>query len=124
MKQRLCKTWNPRRALCLLLALAMMVSGCVCYSGGLLALAETTEDKAEFGGIQAEFFVSPSGDDSNPGTYEQPFASLERARSAVAQINENMTGDIYVFVLPGTYYVTETVDFDTADSGTNGYQIV
>ncbi len=124
VKQRLCKTWNPRRALCLLLALAMMVSGCVCYSGGLLALAETTEDKAEFGGIQAEFFVSPSGDDSNPGTYEQPFASLERARSAVAQINENMTGDIYVFVLPGTYYVTETVDFDTADSGTNGYQIV
>ena len=32
----------------------------------------------------AELFVSPVGQDSNPGTADQPFATLERARDAVA----------------------------------------
>lgn len=29
-----------------------------------------------------EFYVSPKGADTNPGTKSQPFASLERARDA------------------------------------------
>lgn len=33
----------------------------------------------------AEFFVSPDGDDGNPGTKAQPFATLERARDAIRQ---------------------------------------
>ena len=59
--------------------------------------APTSIAQAETRGkIQAEFFVSPSGDDKNPGTYEKPFATLQAARDAVRDINDNMTGDIYV----------------------------
>jgi len=74
--------------------------------------------------IQAEFFVSPSGSDSNPGTYEKPLATLDGARKAVETINGNMSGDIYVFFEPGTYYTPNTVNFTTADSGTNGHHVI
>lgn len=74
--------------------------------------------------IQAEFFVSSTGNDSNPGTYEQPFATLDKARQEVAKINQNMTGDIYVFISAGKYYVNETITFNESDSGTNGYNVI
>ncbi len=74
--------------------------------------------------IQAEFFVSPDGDDQNPGTYDKPFATLQAARDAVREINDNMTGDIYVFVDGGKYYLDETLELNEEDSGTNGYQVV
>jgi hypothetical protein len=48
----------------------------------------------------AEFFVSPTGRDSDPGTLEKPFASVQRAQDAVAP------GDI-VYVRGGTYVMNE-----------------
>ena len=87
--------------------------------------APTSIAQAETRGkIQAEFFVSPSGDDKNPGTYEKPFATLQAARDAVRDINDNMTGDIYVFVDGGKYYMEETLVLNEEDSGTNGYQVI
>lgn len=76
------------------------------------------------GGIQAEFFVSPTGSDENPGTYERPFATLTAARDAVRKINSSMTGDIYVFLAAGDYYIDETIRFDERDSGANGHRII
>lgn len=76
------------------------------------------------GQIQMEFFVSPDGDDSNDGSYEKPFATLQAARDAVREINDNMTGDIYVFIAGGKYYLDETLVFTEEDSGTNGHKIV
>ena len=35
-----------------------------------------------------------------------------------------MTGDIYVFLRGGTYFVTNTIAFTAVDSGTNGYQVI
>ncbi len=74
--------------------------------------------------IQAEFFVSTIGDDSNPGTYAQPFKTLDGARKAVRKVNKDMTGNIYVFFKEGTYYTPSTVTFAEEDSGTNGYNII
>ena len=74
--------------------------------------------------IQAEFFVSTIGDDSNPGTYAQPFATLQGARDAVRKINKNMTGNIIVNIAAGDYYLSQTLDLNTQDSGTNGYNII
>ncbi len=73
--------------------------------------------------IQAEFFVSPKGDDAGDGSYEHPFATLEAARDAVRKVNDSMTGDIYVFIAKGDYYVEDTIVFDEQDSGTNGFKI-
>lgn len=73
--------------------------------------------------IQTEFFVSPKGDDAGDGSYEHPFATLEAARDAVRKVNDSMTGDIYVFIAKGDYYVEDTIVFDEQDSGTNGFKI-
>ena len=73
--------------------------------------------------VFAQFFVSPNGDDSNSGTYEQPFLTIERAQQAVREINKDMTGDIYVFVAPGKYYIQHALKFDEQDSGFNGHQV-
>ncbi len=98
---------------------ALMLTGSLLPMTSQLSVQAATQQN-----IQAEFFVSPDGNDQNDGSYEKPFATLQAARDAVRKINENMTGDIYVFVMPGTYYVTETIDFTTEDSATNGYEII
>ena len=72
---------------------------------------------------QAEYYVSPDGNDNNPGTLSQPFKTLAKAKTVVDGINGNMTGDINVYLRGGVYPLTATVSFGTNDSGTNGYMI-
>src|SRR4051794_26347414 len=48
----------------------------------------------------ADFYVAPTGRDTNPGTLEQPFATIQRAQEAVAP------GDT-VLVRGGTYKMRE-----------------
>lgn len=73
--------------------------------------------------MQATYYVSPTGSDSNPGTIDSPFQSLAKAQSAVRGINSNMTGDIYVYLRGGTYNIPSTINFTKQDSGTNGHTI-
>jgi hypothetical protein len=74
--------------------------------------------------VQQTFHVSLGGSDDNPGTKAEPFASIEKARDAVRQINGNMTGDIVVVLKGGTYNLSETVRFDAQDSGTGGHNVI
>ncbi len=76
------------------------------------------------GGVGMDFYVSPSGNDKNPGTKEKPFQTISHARDSVARINGKMTGDIVVYVGGGTYEISEPVVFDANDSGTNGHKVV
>ncbi len=69
------------------------------------------------------FFVSPGGDDGNPGTRERPFATITHARDVVAQVNGAMTEDITVYLRGGTYALTSPLVFDEGDSGTNGHKV-
>lgn len=103
-----------------LLSIVVAMSMALTMFGTSVVNAETIQH----GNIQAEIFVSPTGNDTNPGTYEQPLATLDGARKVVANINSDMTGDIYVFFAAGDYYITNTVEFGVADSGTNGYNII
>lgn len=73
---------------------------------------------------QAELFVSTSGDDSGTGDRHQPFSSIARAKEAVRAINKNMTGDIYINISGGTYYLSDSIVFTADDSGSNGYDVV
>src|SRR5688572_12625862 len=75
-------------------------------------------------GVQATYYVSPAGSDANPGTFELPFATLEKARDVVRSINSNMTGDILIYLRAGTYQLTSTLTLLSADSGTNGFNII
>jgi hypothetical protein len=64
------------------------------------------------------YFVSPAGDDANPGTLEKPFATLQRAQQATCQKH----GD--VFLRSGTYYLPATLVFTAQDSGTKEASVV
>jgi hypothetical protein len=64
------------------------------------------------------YFVSPAGDDTNPGTLEKPFATLQRAQEAARQ----KRGD--VFLRGGTYYLPAPIVFTAQDSGTKDAPLV
>jgi hypothetical protein len=64
------------------------------------------------------YFVSPAGDDANPGTLKKPFATLQRAQQAARQ----KRGD--VFLRGGTHYLPETLVFTAQDSGTKDAPVV
>src|SRR3989338_6453765 len=71
------------------------------------------------------YYVSPSGNDSNAGTsVSAPFRTIEKARDAVRAINANMTQDITVYLMGGTYKLDQTLVFNQDDSGTNGHNVI
>jgi hypothetical protein len=71
----------------------------------------------------ASFFVAPTGNDDGPGTLEEPFATLSRARDAVREINTDMREDIVVYLRGGRYEMASTTEFAAEDSGTNGFRV-
>src|SRR5688500_7687486 len=71
----------------------------------------------------AVFYVSPAGDDANPGTLEQPFATIARARDEARGLAPSMQGDIEIQLRDGVYPVEQPIEFDARDSGVNGFRI-
>jgi hypothetical protein len=78
------------------------------------------------GAIQASYYVDPvNGDDNNNGaSISSAFKSIAKAQRTVRTINRNMTGDIIIYLRGGTYYIDNTINFVSIDSGTNGYNII
>jgi hypothetical protein len=64
------------------------------------------------------YCVAPGGNDANPGTLAEPFATLQRAQQAVRQRRGT------VFLRGGTYYLAETMVFTAQDSGTRDAPVV
>jgi hypothetical protein len=93
----------------LTIAMLVLVTGAVCRA------AQT----------EADFYVSTRGSDSWSGTLaapntqgnDGPFATLERARDAVRDLNTKKTSDIAVLIREGTYPLRNTVVFGIEDSG-------
>ncbi len=103
---------KKKRGISFLLSMAFLVSSLPAF-----------EIPVQAADVQASFYVSPDGSDTNDGSKSSPFKTLERARDAVRNINKDMSGDIVVYLRGGTYRITEPVVFDTRDSGTNGYDV-
>ncbi|ATP59285.1 peptide-binding protein [Pedobacter ginsengisoli] len=59
-----------------------------------------------------DIYVSPKGNDKNPGTLEKPFASIKKAQL----IARNTSGKVVIYLRGGTYYLSETVVFTPEDS--------
>jgi hypothetical protein len=72
---------------------------------------------------RASLWVSPSGDDSNPGTEERPLRTIERARDVVRTMNRDMSDDITVFI-GGTHRLVRPIEFGPEDGASNGYSII
>jgi hypothetical protein len=72
----------------------------------------------------AQFYVSPNGDDSNPGMIDAPFRTIPRAQAAVRSITSAVSGDITVYLREGTYFISNPLVFDIRDSGTNSHNVI
>jgi len=73
--------------------------------------------------LAADFYVSPSGSDTNSGTLSSPFATIDKARLAVAsQISGSgiPAGGLTVWLRAGTYNRTSSFTLYSTDSGTAG----
>jgi hypothetical protein len=71
----------------------------------------------------SELHVSPNGNDSNSGTLGAPFATIEQAKNTVRAMNQNMLGDIKVYLHGGLYTLSDTLRWDSGDSGSNDYYV-
>lgn len=66
------------------------------------------------------FYVAPGGSDSNSGTIDSPFGTIEKARDRVREI---ISAGLYpeegitVYLRGGDYVLTDTLSFDGRDSG-------
>jgi hypothetical protein len=70
--------------------------------------------------VRADLYVSPKGDDRNPGTLAKPVKTLGRARDAVRKLQRNRAkkSPVVVMLRGGTYRLAQPVVFSDQDSGT------
>jgi len=88
------------------------------------ALAVIIVAHGPFAASATDFYVSPRGDDTYPGTLSRPFATLPRAQKAVrAKILAGLTEDINVIIREGIYRVTEPLTFGPQDSAPAPFRI-
>jgi hypothetical protein len=62
-------------------------------------------------------YISPNGNDRNPGTKEKPLATLLKAKEIVRELKKSSNGPIKVILLEGTYYMDQPLVFQAEDSG-------
>lgn len=85
---------------------------------GFSAWTEPNFDLVE----NADFYVAFDGDDGNDGSFEKPFATLERAQRAVRDMDKTGRTGITVAVKAGEY-PHSNLTFTEADSGTQACPI-
>ena len=72
-----------------------------------------------------EFYISPKGKDTNPGTQKAPFNSLEKARDAIRLVRKNdKEKPVTIYVYGGSYYMDKPVVFTSEDSGSDNSPII
>jgi Fibronectin type III domain/Right handed beta helix region len=69
-------------------------------------------------------YISPGGDDANPGTADHPIRTLEHARDLVRTINQAMDADIHVYLEDGTFVLSAPLTLGAEDSGTQGHDVI
>ncbi|MFV2066286.1 MAG: right-handed parallel beta-helix repeat-containing protein [Pirellulales bacterium] len=72
----------------------------------------------------ATLFVATTGNDTHPGTAEEPFATLERARDAIRKRKPTSSQPVTVTVRAGTYRFGATFTLTADDSGTSSAPVV
>ena len=71
-----------------------------------------------------ELYVSPEGSDEGKGTEKSPFQTIERVRQAARETDKSQPGETVVYLRGGTYSVSQTIEFDARDSGTETHPVI
>ena len=72
------------------------------------------------GALSAQkIYLSPTGNDSNPGTVEKPLASLVAARDKARELKKNVQAGqpIEIIALAGDYFMMQPLNLTTEDGG-------
>ena len=72
-------------------------------------------------------WVSPSGNDQNPGTFDQPFFSLQRARDAIREFRTSTPdfhSPVVVYLRGGRYTLTAPLELDVRDGGSSASPVI
>ena len=72
----------------------------------------------------SDFFVSPKGSDTNPGTREEPFWSPARAQQAAREAVKRAGGPVTITFRGGSYPLKEPLVFAPEDSGQPGAPVI
>lgn len=73
----------------------------------------------------AEFFVSTDGDDLNPGTITEPFATISKARDAVRNLAQTEPyQDFIIYLRGGRYFIDQAIVFDWRDSLDYNFKLI
>ncbi|GAA2153784.1 MULTISPECIES: RICIN domain-containing protein [Glycomyces] len=94
-------------------ALLLAVAGALAALGASPAQAQTAYT----------YYVSPNGNDSNPGTAAQPLKTLTAAQQRARTAAATGDGDVTVNLLDGTYRLSAPLRFGAGDSGKNGHTV-
>lgn len=112
-----------RRTAWVLLAIA--VGGC------RMGLCQPADGIGQAGGAAPPplaYYVAVDGADTNPGTRELPFATLERARNVIRELRKEPgglpTGGVHVLLCGGIHPRTSTFELTTEDSGTAAAPVI
>ncbi len=87
------------------------------YKAPVPTLSTYTNMKDDDKMINGDFYVSTKGNDSNSGTKDAPFLTIEKAVEAVRKIDKTSKNGITVCIEAGEYRVS-SLEFTKSDSGT------
>lgn len=90
----------------------------MCAAAEILLPASSESAQAESTARTVEFHVAKNGHDANPGTSQNPFATLDRARQEILVQKNRHSGPFTVWVHSGIYYLERPLIFNPEDSGT------
>jgi peptidoglycan hydrolase-like protein with peptidoglycan-binding domain len=84
-------------------------------SGNQSSVSKTFKTR---GPVGKTFYVSPTGSDTNTGTIDKPFKTIEKARDTVRALRPLPTGGVQILLRGGVYPRTAAFVLTAADSGT------
>lgn len=79
------------------------------------------------GGGVKEFYIAQNGNGSNPGSIEQPFATINQAKEAIRSLRKTSglpPGGVVVWLRDGIYEISSAIEFSSEDSGEDDKPIV
>jgi hypothetical protein len=76
------------------------------------------------GALATEYHVAPTGNDHNPGTEDQPFATVTAARDALRASGQLSKSPCAVVIHAGTYRFTDPLVLEPQDGGAKGAGVI
>ena len=105
------------------LVLVLLVGGSLAYFKINNDLNDN--DKASASNTDLSLYVSTTGDDNNPGTINQPFKTIYKARDYIrANKTTTASGNVTVNLRGGEYFLPDTFKLEAQDSATDGHTII